>query len=1231
MRRMALVLLAAACCACPAFPAVTVDSERLDDRGEWAFKTILRPSRSDAARESKIFVTGSEKEMSSLSLDGLHNGVLPWRGINKRDFFSFSNFDPKDGRIVMDLGRSMPIVAVASYSWQEKFNHLDGTRSPQVYTLYGSAAAKLDTGDLSTWTRIAEVDTRQNGWGGQHGAVVREGGGGVLGIYRWLLWDVRHVRQGQAPNQTPNLGNTWYTEFDVHTADTLPRAGDAIKAGTDLEGLTLAFKTHFDIGFTHRAPEIVNLYRTSMIDRALGLIDASRKLPPDQRFAWTISSWVMHQILWEGQDPVRRARVVQAMKEGSLVIHALPVTLQTESLDLETLASGLALHTRIAREVGIPLSRAGKMTDVPSHSWILPTLLKNAGIDFMHIGCNPCNERPDVPLLYNWEGPDGSRLLTFHNQGYGSDIVQGLSGLYPPKDWPYRHWLALCCGCDNTPPPSEGEVKSLFGELRRNLPQVNVKIGRMEDFADAIMAEEKAGASVPVLRADMPDCWIHGMGTLPAMEALAHQVRPGLCSVESLDSHLRMWGLPRPDISKKLAAAQERSLMYGEHTWGGARNLQGRNAYADKDFEKTIETDGTCKYLQQTWDDHADYIRKAAGISSKLQERELAQLAAAVNIEGDRMVVFNPLPCIRDATVDVPGGGQVLVTNLPPSGYRAIPLPVVTSASPVTCETAVLENACLKVTLDRGRGGIVSVWDKTTGRDLVDARAKYAFGQFVYQRFDRRQSFEYDQRCSHLDSIYGRCTGWNVRADLPDNVPHVEAAPSYEKMTVSRDAEAQKAELTAPAAGIIAARVTMTITLPAGASWMEIAVRLDDKKPDYWPEDGGLYFAVKADKPQFRIGRLGGVVDPAKDFARNSNRTYGYVNTGAMVADADGAGVAICPLDHGIMSFGDKGIYTIDPDYVPTTPIARVSMFNNLWTINFPYWIRGTVSSRVRVWPTRDLNAASLVEPSLDARQPVLVAMGTGSAGSLPAEQSGLALSRPGIRITAFRQDQDGTLLRVWEQSGVSGELTVTLPAGAGFTSALPVNLRGERLGEPITIRSGVFAFRLGSYAPASFLLTPRLPVAAPAAAAGPRKTLRLAEGDLSGISQGWGTPQRNVSAIGAPLRIGGESYSSGIGTHASMEWDIELGGQGISFSALVGMQDLGEKGKGSVEFLVLGDGKPLFKSGILRSGDKAVPVRVDLAGVDQLTLKVTDAGDGNSADHADWIEPELVYTGTLE
>ena len=111
-----------------------------------------------------------------------------------------------------------------------------------------------------------------------------------------------------------------------------------------------------------------------------------------------------------------------------------------------------------------------------------------------------------------------------------------------------------------------------------------------------------------------------------------------------------------------------------------------------------------------------------------------------------------------------------------------------------------------------------------------------------------------------------------------------------------------------------------------------------------------------------------------------------------------------------------------------------VNLYNNEWATNFPYWIGGSWSSRVRLWPTEgDAPGPQLAVPAWEARLPLLAASATGTAGTLPMVQSGLALSRPGVLVTAFGADPDGnpgTLLRFWDQSGESGKVTVTLPQG---------------------------------------------------------------------------------------------------------------------------------------------------------------------------------------------------------
>jgi alpha-mannosidase len=110
----------------------------------------------------------------------------------------------------------------------------------------------------------------------------------------------------------------------------------------------------------------------------------------------------------------------------------------------------------------------------------------------------------------------------------------------------------------------------------------------------------------------------------------------------------------------------------------------------------------------------------------------------------------------------------------------------------------------------------------------------------------------------------------------------------------------------------------------------------------------------------------------------------------------------------------------------------------------------------------------------MEARVPLRIAGSHQPAGDLPVSQAGLTLSRKGVMVTAFGEDPDGgtgTLLRLWEQGGTSGPLTVTLPAGLKAANAQPVNLRGEKTGQPIPITEGKLTLSLPAYAPASFIL----------------------------------------------------------------------------------------------------------------------------------------------------------------
>lgn len=872
----------------------------------------------------------------------------------------------------------------------------------------------------------------------------------------------------------------------------------ATVASAEVREVIVTFKTHFDIGYTDLAGKVVQRYRTTMIDQALKVVDQNRDLPPAQQFVWTIPGWPMSKIIedWEGQTPQRKQQILQAFKDGRFVVHGLPFTLHTELLEPEDLVRGLGFASRLSHDAGLALPRDAKMTDVPCHSWILPTLLKHAGIDFLHLGCNSASSSPEVPPLFWWEGPDGSRVLTMYTaSGYGT-------GLVPPRDWPYNTWLALQHTGDNHGPPTPDEVKKLLTEATQKLPGVKVRIGRLSDFADAIVAEK---AEIPVVRGDMPDTWIHGPMCDPAGARIARNIRPALGSAESLSALLRLWGVTAPDATKSFAEAHENSLLYGEHTWGGA--LSWVTPYGKKlkwdygDAWKADRTAGRFKKLEASWAEHTAYIEKTRDLVTPVLDRDMQALAQATGTEGKRVVVFNPLPWKRDGIVHVKSGGTgvlalkpadggpaVPVTqdgdalyfvaqDIPALGYRTFtPAEVVKATDEMQsdAQAGIIENEFLKVTLDPKRGGIRSVLDKRTERELVDRSSSYLLGQYLYERFDA------DQVAAYTKAYVKNRSDWAVaelgKPAMPpaNDVPYERVLAQPDKMRVGKSPMSAVATLECAPSAALSHGVTISAILYAGQPYLDLEITVHDKPADNWPEAGWVCLPVSARKPQFRLGRLGGIADPARDFVRGSNHDLQAVHTGLTITDANGPGVGICPLDSPLVSLDRPGLFRYSPDFVPSKPVVFVNVFNNQWTTNFRLWNEGTWTTRIRLWAVDRYNAQSdLVTPSLEARYPLLAATADGKAGALPATQKGVELSVRGTLVTAFDANPDGhgTVLRLWEYAGARGPCQVHLPTGLDVKEVQPVNLRGAPAGKPLSVEKGTFAVNMPAFAPVSFII----------------------------------------------------------------------------------------------------------------------------------------------------------------
>jgi len=313
------------------------------------------------------------------------------------------------------------------------------------------------------------------------------------------------------------------------------------------------------------------------------------------------------------------------------------------------------------------------------------------------------------------------------------------------------------------------------------------------------------------------------------------------------------------------------------------------------------------------------------------------------------------------------------------------------------------------------------------------------------------------------------------KGNLPKETHYAKLTPKTWSISIEHSLVADIATLTATNTLGLAKGVEIIYTLYHHQPIVDVEWRVTDKTADPIPEGGWLCFPFDITQPKFLLGRLGGPIDPSKDILAGANRHYFCLNTGLTISREDGTGIGLYPMDSPCVSLDEPGLWKYSLDFIPKKPTVFVNLYNNEWNTNFPEWQSGSWSSRVRLWLNGGNTnlAQSLIVPSWEARLPLHAATVDGNEGNLPQKQTGLSVSLPGVLITAFGQNPDGegTLLRLWEQSGQSGECTVNLPIGMKIRTIQPVNLRGEKQGKPIEVKKGKFKVNLKKYAPSSYLL----------------------------------------------------------------------------------------------------------------------------------------------------------------
>ena len=224
--------------------------------------------------------------------------------------------------------------------------------------------------------------------------------------------------------------------------------------------------------------------------------------------------------------------------------------------------------------------------------------------------------------------------------------VYGSSAL-PPADWKYPVWLAMQQTYDNVGPQSADVIYNLEKETAGN----ELKVGTMDDFYREIMKCDLS--DLPVIRGEIGDTWIHGVGSYPVETGVLRRTRNKLKALRTLK------GFSNREITEKVDEAYENMLLFGEHTFGlDVRVYIGDNRRYDKEGFRTQRKEERFAKIEKSWNEQRAYAytaeKKVNEIAALLGYREETPASDARSPYKARLVG-------NDIVVTMPNGKEVKV------------------------------------------------------------------------------------------------------------------------------------------------------------------------------------------------------------------------------------------------------------------------------------------------------------------------------------------------------------------------------------------------------------------------------------------------------------------------------------------------------------------------------------------------------------------------------------------
>jgi alpha-mannosidase len=682
------------------------------------------------------------------------------------------------------------------------------------------------------------------------------------------------------------------------------------------------------------------------------------------------------------------------------------------------------------------IAELGWNPDSFGYSWSMPQLYSKAGIRAFITQKISWNDTTVFPYhLFWWQGPDGSRILTYFPAGSSTENLQPsrlVDQMMRFEQNTGRKQMLVLFGIGNHGGGPNRPMLERFDMLARQPVFPNLEYSTGHAYVERLLAEDLS--DLPVWRDEL---YLEGhRGTLTTQAKTKLGNRRSESLLESAEKVATIASLYADDYPYELLERAWKLLLLNQ-------------------FHDILPGSSITPVFRDAERDH-DLVAK---ISNRVIDRAMEELADQISISEDgwrSALVFNPLSWQRDDLVRLPlpvtapseltahgpdgrpvptailtsddGLDRTLVFcagGVPGLGYQLYTIREGKSPSDTSLKVdgSTIENQYLRVTVNPETGNISSIFDRQNRREVLAA------GE------EGNQLELHENLPSYWDAWNIGYSGRSWLVDHPDAIEVIDRSPLCLTIRVKKSFLGLSKANRAPTEGFPSSFFTQEITVWAGRPQVDMTLEVD------WWEDHTLLkvafpFAVTSDTATYEIPYASIERSTRRESRADKARFEYAVHRWADIGDDDWGVSLLNDSKYGIDTHDNRMRLTILTSALWPDPMAD----------------RGVQRCTYSIYPhAGDWRQADSNRRGQELNIPLVARLVAPDPGDLASSAAFITVDGDGVALTVLKPAEDsgsGTnlIVRLVELHGSRQEVTVRL--SRQLKRAVEVDFLEREIGE---------------------------------------------------------------------------------------------------------------------------------------------------------------------------------------